>query len=170
MEAPYIITKLEAAEQQLRAAIRLFFQDGNLLPVQTLIAAAHEVLLRLSGGKSLLKDSEFIRPERKKEWVDLLNATPNFLKHAGKDHDKRIEFFPQTIKFWILDCVLMHEKVTKPHLRESTLFMLWFINQYPQDFKPGVFGTDPEAIAAIGDVKKSYILEMIEKTENLKND
>lgn len=112
---PQKITKLEGAERQLRAAIRLFFEEGDMLPVQTLVAAAHEVLFQLSGkktGGSLLKNSGFIRPEMEKKWIDGINDVPNFLKHAGKDSTKSTEFFPDTMEYWIFDCILMHEQIT----------------------------------------------------------
>ena len=169
MGTPQIITKLEAAERQLRVAIRLFFEDVDLLAVQALVAGTHEVLSRLSGGSvggsQLIKNSKFIRPERRKEWVGLVNAVPNFLKHAGKDPDASIEFFPETVQFWIYDCILMHDMITQPHLRESILFMLWFVNQYPQYFEPGAFGIDPQTIAGIGNFEKSLVLEMIENPQ-----
>lgn len=158
------ITKLEGAERQLRAAIRLFFEDWDLLPVQTLAAAAHEVLFQLSGrkeGGSLLKNSGLIKPEMQKEWIDRIKSVPNFLKHASKDATKTEQFYPETIEYWIFDCILMHEKMGYMRLRESVVFLGWFISQNPHIFTPGAFGADAGKVSERGGVSKAIMFEVI---------
>jgi hypothetical protein len=52
------IAKLDAAERQLTAAIRLFFQEGDSLAVHTLACAAHDVLQSLMRHRGLGKHDQ----------------------------------------------------------------------------------------------------------------
>ncbi len=88
------VTKLEAAERHLRVAIRLFFEDRDLVAVHTLAAAALDLLRGLARrhgvGSSFLKDNPLVRPEKKQELARLVNEAQNFFKHADHDPDARL--------------------------------------------------------------------------------
>src|SRR2546422_6130134 len=89
-----VISKREAAARQLDQAIRLFFRRGDMLSVHTLAGAAFQLLAdlgKVSGIVSRYRSEVLIRPERMKEWVQALNSTQNFLKHADRDADSKSE-------------------------------------------------------------------------------
>jgi len=48
------INKLDAAKRQLRAAIRLWFDDGDPVAIHTLAHASHEIIHSLFKKKGLL--------------------------------------------------------------------------------------------------------------------
>jgi hypothetical protein len=138
------VTKLDAARRQLRTAIRLFFEEGDEVSIYTLTAASHEILRRLveaKGGGSFMKDSDFIKPESKKEYIDFLNRPQNFFKHADRDPNGVLDFRPQGTDIWLLDCVMMQRALsTGPVLREFYLFEVWFNVEYPNLLKPEAVG------------------------------
>lgn len=132
------VTKRDAAVRQLTAAIRLFFQQGDILAVHTLAAAALQVLLDLgkrAGFVSPIRDPIRIRPERMKEWLQALSKTENFLKHADRDPDDVLEFDPETTAFHIFEAVAIAQGLLKWDARERLAFESWFVNAHPNVFK-----------------------------------
>jgi hypothetical protein len=114
-------TKLQAAERQLRVAIRLFFERRDLVAIHTLAAAAQEVLRDLGcprGIKSIFKGSDLIRPEYKDELAHRFNEAQNFFKHADRDPDKELKFYYKTTKFYLLDAALLYNELTGRTLPE----------------------------------------------------
>jgi hypothetical protein len=147
----FTVNKLEAARRQLRLALRLFFQEEDPLSTFTLNAAAHGILrdlLHRQGAPeaSLIKDSDWIRPERKKEYLAIINRSQNFLKHADTDPDTVIEFDPEELPLWLVDSNRMYSMLTNRLLGEGMVFLAWFMVAYPQYIKPGPV---PEAVARI---------------------
>jgi hypothetical protein len=131
---PEQITKLNAAQRQLKTAIRLYFQDGDMVSIHTLAAAAQEVLrslLRKRGGGSFMKDSAWIRPERRKEYITALNKPANFFKHGDQDPDAVLDFHPEMPVFLLTDCIAMEQTLTGRLSRESVIFHTWFAHEYP---------------------------------------
>lgn len=92
-----MVTKLEAAERQLRAAIRLFFERKDIIAVHTLAAAALDIFRQVGrprGFKSLYdRAGERNRPEKRREVLNLFREAQNFFKHAGKDPRKELKFY-----------------------------------------------------------------------------
>ena len=133
-----MVSKLEAAERQLRVAIRLFFERRDLVAVHTLAAASQEVLRDLGrphGFKSIFKDSEFVRPEYREELAKRLNEAQNFFKHADRDRDEELKFYHETTKFYLFDGSFLYNQVTGRQLPEIAVFQMWFVAKYPDLLK-----------------------------------
>ena len=133
------ITKLEGAERNLKTAIQLFFDNGDMLSVHALVAGAHEVLHTLllkSGIKaSLIKDNPTIRKEKLKEFRSLMNRTQNFLKHADTDPHDTLKYYEAETPFWIHDAIRMHKILLKASdSRTFLIFEIWFLREYPTIF------------------------------------
>lgn len=127
------VTKLCASERQLKEAIRLFFEQRDSISIHTLAGAAHEVLRDLSKKKGLpssLKDHSIIRPDRKKEWIKLLNEAQNFFKHADRDHAKEYEFHPVITHHFLWDAIDMYLQLTGHCFFEGQVFRLWHQLKY----------------------------------------
>lgn len=107
------VTKKEAATVQLETAIKLFFENRDLISAYTLCSAANGILEGIykkerstimarqygdSGDATKFRFSwneEWeirLKPEHIKEGFRLLNAAQNFFKHAESDHDATHEF------------------------------------------------------------------------------
>lgn len=131
------VTKLNAAERQLRVAIRLFFERKDLIAVHTLAAAAQGVLAdlgRQKGIRSIFDRPELIRPERQKEVYQLFRRAQNFFKHANEDPEATLDFFYETTKFYLLDAALLYQALTGstiPGARRSTRLVLRKISPLP---------------------------------------
>ena len=54
----HTISKLEAAERQLRQAVRLFFQRGDDLAIHTLAAATYQIISDLCKQKGIQREVE----------------------------------------------------------------------------------------------------------------
>ena len=152
--APYeTLTKLEAAERQLRVSIRLLFERRDLVAVHTLAAAAQEVLRDLGrplGFKSIFKGSEIIRPEYRKEFDQLFNRAQNFLKHADRDRDDELKFYYEATKFYLLDAALLYNHITGRQFPEITGLFVWFSVKFPDLLVDGPFKHRIAALSSEG--------------------
>jgi len=129
-----IVTKREAAVRQLHQAIRLFFSKGDMLAVHTLTAAAFQLLTdigRKSGAESRFRSEELVRPERMKDWVNALNSTQNFLKHADRDPDTTLRYVEEGTALFLYEAVELAERLVTGKSRERLAFHLWFAFSFP---------------------------------------
>jgi hypothetical protein len=100
------VSKLSAARRQLDCAIELWFLDKDEVCIQTLVAAAYQIIHDINqkkcGGRDLLYDSVVIKDEYRSKWVAILKRPVNFFKHANNDPDDIIEFSPFTSLIFML--------------------------------------------------------------------
>jgi hypothetical protein len=72
-DAKITVTKLEAAQRQLRTAIRLWFEGGDPVSIHTLAFAAYEIAHVVSkkrnrARRDLIFDTLMIKEEHRAEW------------------------------------------------------------------------------------------------------
>ena len=137
--APFeTVTKLEAAERQLRVAIRMFFERKDMIAVHTLAAAAQGVLQdlgRLRGFVSLFEEGAArIIPEKRDEFIQLFRKAQNFFKHADKDPNADLEFYVDATKFYLLDAARLLVSITGRHNAETAALTAFFVVKYPNFF------------------------------------
>lgn len=92
------ITKLDAAQRQLRTAIHLWFQDGDPVSIHALLAAAHEIIHRLYRNKGLVNlmfDSDLLHDESRGYFAKKMKEAPNFFKHASQTPEAPLTFYPE---------------------------------------------------------------------------
>ncbi len=133
-----IISKMDAAYQQLETAIELFFNDGNEVSIHTLVGAAHGILHDLGKKKgihSLIKDSDRIRPEYRKVLLDAINAHQNFFKHANKDGDKKLEFPLNITEIYLFDAIQMFLMLGGKLSHQLKIFNVWLFIEHPEFLK-----------------------------------
>lgn len=127
------LNKLDVATRQLNQAIRLFFDKGDSVSIHTLAEAAVQIL-RDTGGKSPLRDSDYIRPAKKGEWLRQLAHARNFFKHADRDSEASLLFYPDANHFSIVEGVMLLGQRTGRFTAETVLFQAWFLKRYPDLF------------------------------------
>ncbi len=119
------VTKMEAAAKQLSLAVWLFFDEHEPIAIETLVGAASGVLNDLAskhGAKSILYNNERIKPEKMKQWHDLLREPQNYFKHADRDSDVAFYYKPQTLRFKLLEaCDLFKQLGSDKHLKYGQL-------------------------------------------------
>jgi len=82
------IAKLEAAQRQLDAAIRMFFKNEDMLAVHTVSRAAFRVIYDITKeGEAKIALAARI----KKVSISRFNEETNFLKHADQDPGNEID-------------------------------------------------------------------------------
>ena len=135
MKSPSIkITKIDAAKSQLETAIILYFSNSDPISVHTLSAASHEIIQTLckpKGIKSAIKDFDAVKPEKKKQYIDLVQGAQRFFKHADEDPDGLYEFIPETTGFLIFDACQMYQQLTNEIPKIFRIFSLWFYFNEP---------------------------------------
>jgi hypothetical protein len=161
------LTKIEAAVRQLDTAIQLFFEKRDPVSIRTLIAAAGRILSDLVEYK---KPGESWRSNTVKsiptltagEVYDILNSTPNFLKHADRDPES-VHLFTEAenedlIFMATLECGEIHSTSL-----EMQAFQIWYMAAHPERFPtdnqpaqdakailPALAGLDHEAQIDLG--------------------
>ena len=127
-----LITKLDAANRQLCAAIRLFFADGDAVAVHTLACAAREIYeknCRKAGRRRMFDFVQSGNPEHaERDLWNILNAARNFFKHEGSSLGESIEFEDSMNDFALLTACTDCATLCSPHQPpEVQAYSLWFL-------------------------------------------
>jgi hypothetical protein len=129
------ITKIEGAERLLMTAVDLFFENKDILSIHALSSAAHEVIhaiLKTQNRRvSLMKDNPTIKPEKAKEYHEIIHYTQNFLKHGTRDPMASMKYNQTETPMWLFDAIQMYGQLTGTiKFKKFGLFSIWFNLQY----------------------------------------
>src|SRR5262249_54865742 len=80
---------------------------------------------------TLLFDNDRIKPERRREFVDLMKREYNFFKHADRDGDTVIDFKPELSEWFIHFACAARELCGEPASDEEFAFIWRMLLQYP---------------------------------------
>jgi hypothetical protein len=123
-----ILTKIDAAEAQLQAAVRMFFEDWHPVPIYTLANAVREVVARI--GEHL--DVETVQQELAKargidvaDMVRPLTKIAAFFKHADRDPSDKIDFYEDDLEGVLFLAVHDFGRVTGGVPIEAQVFEAW---------------------------------------------
>lgn len=111
------VSKLDAAARQLQMTIVLYFQDGDVLAVHTLAAAARGVLHDLLVHRKELAGVRYpttnrVRTKASRYVARRVDETSGFLKHADRHPDRMLEFNSNWTDCLLYDAITMHLKLT----------------------------------------------------------
>jgi hypothetical protein len=124
------ITKRDAARRQLEAAVLLYFNERDPLPIHTLAAAAQgvlETLVVVAGKSTPLQDSLGHFPlDLAQEVRQAMRGPQNFLKHADRDPDASLEYSPDLTEFILYDAVAAYMRLTGDQPLVLNAFLIWF--------------------------------------------
>jgi hypothetical protein len=135
MDDVVYLSKLEAAERQLKTALQMYAEKKEPVATYTLAAAARTVIRDLARHEnfgSILEDTPqngFCIEQR--QFRKILNSTQNFLKHADKDPKDIHDFRADTVCFILFDAVEMLTRIQKDLFIEALAFRHWFFAVYP---------------------------------------
>ena len=135
------ITKLEAAGRQLDQAIRLVFECGDLLAVHTLTGAAFQLFADLgkeAGIISRVRSEELVKPEGMRKWINALNSTQNFLKHADKDPGEVLKYVEEGTLLFIYEALELAQRMGVLDSDERLAYKIWFAFSFPDLIQPAV--------------------------------
>jgi hypothetical protein len=135
-----VIRKLDAARNQLKTAITMWFNEGDPVSIHTLACAAYEIIHHISKKKNrpkpLIYDTDHIKDEYRKKWEALIKNPANFFKHASTDPDATIEFHPPVSELFILYSVLGVSFCGEKQNDEESAFMFWRYFHHPRSMTP----------------------------------
>lgn len=137
------LTKLEIADRQLNEAITLFFEGRDCVSIHTLATASLQISLdHLTEDEvidnSILLDrrSIYIKDECRREFLEHINKSRNFFKHADRDLKKGIlslEFKPDENEGCIFEAILSLSIASKRKegSTEAKVFLAWLFSRHP---------------------------------------
>jgi hypothetical protein len=133
------VSKLDAALRQLETAVTLYFQAGDPISIHTLTSAGYNVLRDIKKHRSadfqMFKDAEVVYPEKRKEYINMLNESENFFKHADKDPTSDHEFSPDWTDFLLIDACEAYLRLTGERRPVLKAYMSWFCIRHPQYYE-----------------------------------
>jgi hypothetical protein len=160
------ITKLDAAQRQLRTALRLWFDDGDPVSIHTLLAAAHEIIHRLYRNKGLVNlvfDSDLIKDEYRGDFARKMKEAPNFFKHANQESsDAKILFDPETNDFLLMFVVQALADMGEKLDVEEVAFIWWQKVHEPRLFVSENYDIPVDLLKQLKGVNKSQFLKACE--------
>ncbi len=112
------VSKLDAAFRQLRAAILLYFSDGDPVAIHTLACASHEILRKLCDNAGVEVGLTGKRVGSMKIGISetqgnaYLSVAAGFFKHAGKDANQSIFFQPEVNDHFLNEAVCLYVDLT----------------------------------------------------------
>jgi hypothetical protein len=121
------ITKIDAAERQIRTAIRMFFEDDDVVSIITLARAGSEVLRDIGNTRGIPDemglDSLSVNEEYRKDWIDALRKPQNFFKHGSRKPEEVLRLKPFVAHYMLLNAVALLRSVAGkiPRRRDSTI-------------------------------------------------
>jgi len=139
--AKYIlVSKLDAARRQLTMAIKLFFNSQDVVVIHVLVANAHDLLRGLCKSQGVRAfigdlDLELVKPEKRKEFLNMMRKDQNYFKHHNFRTDEVLKFHYGATDFVIWDACRLYSELTNEQVPEFALFTAWFFYQNPDLFK-----------------------------------
>lgn len=157
-------TKLDAARRQINTAIWLWFNGADIISVHTLAAAAHRIVLDLSGDMEVgqLPFDTANLPEGLTE--KMLREAQTFLESSDGDSDKMIHLKPVWTELYLFLVVSAYTEFAiddDSYHPLMSAFMLRFGICRPEVFKSG-------ALPSFGKGVNAERIKNLSKTEFLK--
>ena len=126
----FLVSKLDAAQRQLNAAIHMLFSAADPVTTHTLVGAASLLFSDLieirAPERSWDKKARESNSLEKSEYFQVMRRYQNFLKHARDDPDAVLEFNPEeteSLAFW----AVMNASELAPLSVEAQVYQLWYI-------------------------------------------
>jgi hypothetical protein len=134
------IDKLDVARRQIVAAVRLFFEEGDPVAIHTLVAPAHQVLVDIGESKGIhggIKNAKALQSPDAKKYLASINFAFNFIKHADRDGDAKINVspLPELTSDFLMDGILLLQLITGKLPIEAKVFWIWFVSTRPAEFE-----------------------------------
>lgn len=124
------ISKLDASKREIEHAIRIFFNNGDVVVEHLVASSAYQILRDLAKKQNIksyrdqLMDS--VKFDKQKFVTDKLNEAYNFFKHADFDDDKTVVFNPELTEFVIWDSIFVYKSLSQEETGIMVAYRLWF--------------------------------------------
>lgn len=130
------VSRIQAARQQLDAAIALYFISDDVVSSHTLLFAAIGILnpmWQARGGSDLLL-ADKVKPEDRDAWLATMKESSNFFKHGKKEGDPNevVHFRPQLDELSLFETILAYREIASGITDNMTIFIWWIRRKYPR--------------------------------------
>lgn len=168
------ISKLDVAKRELEYSIRLFFLSGDPVVIHLVVSAAQTILRDLAQAKKiptiLDKLLESVKPDKRDFVKTKLAAAHNFMKHADRDADKVLEFYPEASEYALWECIDLYYQLTTEVTGLMQAYRIFFYTKNADIlFKPEDNVMFNELRKDIDLNNKSLLLKLAEELENKRN-
>jgi hypothetical protein len=136
------VSKIEAAQRQIDAAIKMLFRNDDPIAVHTVIAAACRIVRDLSkqadtpGWKQVMAS---IRPETENELWKGFGKAANFFKHADRDPNETINSIEEEVNDYLILMAFSLYRDLAPLTRSMEVFKAWMMAFNPHVFDLSTF-------------------------------
>lgn len=154
MVTKIIVSKLDAARRQIETAIRLYFNDADPISIHTLTCASYTILSDLNkkkGGLHMILDGVGVKKEKKKEFRKMVYEAKNHFKHADRDPDTVIKFYPRTNEHILFDCCSKYSELTSEKPSYFRIYQGWYVSKHID-----IFEYSKEEMINILKIQESY--------------
>lgn len=150
------VTKLDSARRQLVTAIRLFFNDGDLVSVYSLASNAWEVidvLCTKAFVESFSKQARGNLPAGHTLTYYINEPCRNFFKHAERDPnpDSSVELSVANVQALLFLAVEDYLRYRKGGPIEAQVFQAWFIAVFPEKVTD-----EPDALSKLEYARRAF--------------
>lgn len=131
------VNKLDAAERQFKAAVRMFFARTDPVSTHTLTCAASQLLADLlvsAGAGGLLRNKALINDQHWKCWIEAIKREENFFKHADKDPGAELVLDSAVTGLFLVEASSLLETVAQRVLIETRVMFVWGMHAFPEMF------------------------------------
>lgn len=134
LNAEIVVTKFDAAKEQLDTAIQLFFKEEAPISQYTLLGAAHGVLRDVAASKGIkksFKDSPLIGESERASYLKAVHMPQNFFKHADKDPNNRIAYRYKLMPLLALDAIVLWVALDQAPTYPMRVMLMWIQLEFP---------------------------------------
>lgn len=136
-----IPSTLKVAQEQLDAAIELYFTDRSSIAVHTLTCAAYEILDKLCVKqgiqRSIIEESlnKFIPSEKRKSVHDGIFAMKNYFKHGNLTQGVKPTWDAELTLYFLIDATTLYRNLNNHIMTKNiAIYSLWFRMTNPDMF------------------------------------
>jgi hypothetical protein len=122
------LTKIDAAEAQLKKAVRMYFENDHLVPIYTLANAVREVVAQIGQHldiETVQKELATARGVKVEELIRPLSKTANFFKHADRDPTETIDLQDDDVEVVLFLACHDFKRVADGMPIEAQVFEVW---------------------------------------------
>lgn len=122
------LTKINVAEALIKTAVRLFFEDGDPVPVYALANAAREILTSVGAHEGVTTLLHALGARDGKTLQELTTESrkiANFFKHADRDPQAKIEFREDEVNSVLAIACQDFGRITGGMPVEAQIYEVW---------------------------------------------
>ena len=127
------VTKIQAAQRQIDAGIRMLFRNEDPVAIHTVAMAGFRILRDLVKKRDLAHPIDsMIKPGKEKEFWGALNNFSNFCKHADRDPaDISRNFQEEANDTLLLVATTYYERLGFQRTKEMWVLWAWYVSIHP---------------------------------------